>query len=216
MLSYNQKIRQILAFLLCISLILAFSSCKTKKPQEGTTTIEKRNQESAITAEKKEGGTKMAIKITSPAFAEGEMIPKKYSCDGEGVSPALKWENIPEDAKSLVLISDDPDAPAGTWVHWVVYDMSPNISELPEDIPPVDLLEDIEGLNITGKQGVNSGHRIGYQPPCPPYGTHRYYFKIYALDTMLNLKPGASKKKVLKTMEGHITAQGQLMGKYKR
>jgi len=210
MLNYNQKIRQIPAFLLCISLMLiflmlAFSACKTKKPQEET-----------ITAEKKEGGTKMAIKITSPAFAEGEMIPKKYSCDGERVSPPLKWENIPEDAKSLVLISDDPDAPAGTWVHWVVYDMSPSINELPEDIPTVELLEDIEGLNLTGKQGVNSGHRIGYQSPCPPYGTHRYYFKIFALDTMLNLKPGASKKKVLKTMEGHITAQGQLMGKYKR
>ena len=207
MLNYYKKEINKVILILCIFLTLILSSCKEKKF----------NKEEIIVISKNEkGGTKMAIKITSPAFAEFEMIPKKYSCDGEGVSPSLKWENIQEDAKSLVLISDDPDAPAGTWVHWVVYDMSPNINELPEDIPPVELLEDIEGLNITGKQGVNSGHRIGYQPPCPPYGTHRYYFKIYALDTMLNLKPGASKKKVLKTMEGHITAQGQLMGKYKR
>lgn len=208
MLNHSQKFGRIFILILCVSVSLILVSCKEKKAEKKsiTPTVEK----------KKKGGTKMSIKITSSAFAEGEMIPKKYSCDGERISPPLKWENIPEDAKSLVLISDDPDAPAGTWVHWVVYDMSPNIKELPEAIPSVDLLEDIEGLNITGKQGINSAHRIGYYPPCPPSGTHRYFFKIYALDLMLNLNTGASKKKVLKAMEGHIIAQGQLMGKYKR
>ncbi len=169
-----------------------------------------------LISKKEKGGKEMAIKITSPAFAEGEMIPRKYSCDGEGISPALKWENIPENAKSLVLISDDPDAPAGTWVHWMVYDIPASINGFPENIPSKDLLEDIEGFNLSGKQGVNSGRSIGYQPPCPPFGTHRYFFKIYALDTMLNFEPGATKKKVLKAMEGHILDQGELMGKYKR
>ncbi|MEA3475225.1 MAG: YbhB/YbcL family Raf kinase inhibitor-like protein [Candidatus Cloacimonadota bacterium] len=207
MLNYNSRYKKLLAFMLCIIIALTFVNCKEKKLDRG---------ETISPIKKEEGDTKMAIKITSTAFAEGEMIPKKYSCDGEGVSPVLKWENIPEDAKSLVLISDDPDAPAGTWVHWVVYDMSPNINELPEDIPPVELLEDIEGLNLAGKQGINSAHKIGYYPPCPPSGTHRYFFKVYALDTMLNLKSGASKKEIVRAMEGHITAQGQLMGKYKR
>ena len=205
MLNYNQKVGRILVLMLCIFASLAFDSCKEKKLEKGE-----------ITPSEEKGGKEMAIKITSPAFAEGEMIPRKYSCDGEGISPPLEWENISEDAKSMVLISDDPDAPAGTWVHWVVYDMPASIKELPENIPPVKSLEDIEGLNLAGKQGINSGYSIGYYAPCPPSGTHRYFFKIYALDIMLNLKAGASKKKVMKAMEGHILAQGQLMGRYRR
>jgi hypothetical protein len=207
MLNYNQKIKPILALILCISVSLTFVACKGKKLDRG---------ETISPIKKEEGGIKMAIKITSTAFAQGEMIPKKYSCDGERISPPLKWKNIPEDAKSLVLISDDPDAPFETFVHWVVYDIPASISEFPENVPSVKSLEDIEGFNLSGKQGINSGHKIGYYPPCPPSGTHRYFFKIYALDIILNLKAGASKKEIVRAMEGHILAQGQLMGRYKR
>ncbi len=206
MLNNNYRIRIIIVLTLCMFVSLSFVACKKKE-------LDKRK---IASLEEKEG-KKMAIKITSLAFADGEMIPRKYTCDGEGISPPLEWESVPENAKSIVLISDDPDAPMGTWVHWVVYDMPSAIKELPENISTEKpLLDDIERLNLFGKQGVHSGGRIGYGPPCPPSGTHRYFFKIYALDTMLNLKPGASKKKVLKAMKGHIIADGQLMGRYKR
>ena len=152
----------------------------------------------------------MSIKITSPVIEEGGMIPKKYSCDGEDISPPLHWENIPEDTISIALISDDPDAPAGTWVHWVIYNIPPETNELPENIPPYNVLSD------KSMQGKNDWGRIGYGGPCPPSGTHRYFFKIYALDTALNPKPGATKKELLEIMQGHIIGEGQLMGKYNR
>lgn len=153
---------------------------------------------------------KMEIKITSPAFENGGMIPAKYTCDGINVSPPLAWGSIPEGTKSLALISDDPDAPTGTWVHWVIYNLPADIKGLPENIPPLKELEH------GAKQGITDFRRIGYGGPCPPSGTHRYYFKIYALDIMLDLEAGATKKQLLKAMEGHILAQGQLMGRYKR
>ena len=207
MLHYNKKVRKKIILILFIFITLMCSTCKEKKFNK---------EETIVTSNKEKGGNEMAIKITSSAFVEGKMIPRKYCCDGEGISPPLKWENIPENAKSLVLISDDPDAPAGTWVHWVVYDILPNINEFPEDILSVDLLEDLEEFNLSGKQGVNSGRSIGYQPPCPPSGTHRYFFKIYALDTILNLDAGASKKEVIRAMERHIISEGKLMGRYRR
>ena len=138
------------------------------------------------------------------------MIPKKHTCDGDDISPPLEWESVPENAKSIALISDDPDAPMGTWVHWVYYDIPVSINGLPENLTPV------ENPEIGGKQGTNDFGRIGYGGPCPPGGTHRYYFKIYALDTTLNLSPGAEKKKLLEAMEGHIIEQAQTIGKYKR
>lgn len=153
---------------------------------------------------------KMSITITSPAFKEGGMIPKKYSCDGEDISPPLRWENIPENTKSIALISDDPDAPVGTWIHWVIYNIPPETSELGENIPTDNVLND------GTIQGKNDWDRIGYGGPCPPGGTHRYFFKIYALDSVLELKPGATKNELLGAMQGHILAEGQLMGKYKR
>lgn len=156
------------------------------------------------------GGNTMAIKVMSSVFEEGGMIPRKYTCDGADVSPPLAWTGVPEAAKSLALISDDPDAPMGTWVHWVLYDLPANIKELPEAVPP-----DKE-LRTGAKQGRNDFRRIGYGGPCPPGGTHRYYFKLYALDTVLNLPSGATKAELLKAMEGRVLAQGQLMGKYKR
>jgi len=152
----------------------------------------------------------MDIKITSSAFNEGGMIPEKYTCDGEDISPPLEWTGVPEETKSLALISDDPDAPMGTWVHWVIFNIPANVSKLNENIPSQEVLAD--GV----KQGKNDFNKIGYGGPCPPGGTHRYYFKLYALDTNLDSDPGITKEELLKTMEGHILAQGQLMGKYSR
>jgi hypothetical protein len=152
----------------------------------------------------------MAIQVTSSAFKEGGLIPRKHTCDGADVSPPLAWTGVPEGAKSLALISDDPDAPMGTWVHWVLYNLPVNAQLLPEAVPP-----DKE-LTSGARQGRNDFRRIGYGGPCPPGGTHRYFFKLYALDTLLDLQPGATKADLVKAMEGHILAQGQLMGKYSR
>lgn len=152
----------------------------------------------------------MGIIVESAAFKEGGMIPGKYTCDGADISPPLSWSGIPGNAKSIALISDDPDAPMGTWVHWVLYDLPANITNLPETVPTKKVLKN------NGKQGTNDFGRIGYGGPCPPGGTHRYYFKVYALDKELNLDPGATKAQLLKAMEGRILAEGQLMGKYSR
>jgi len=150
------------------------------------------------------------IEVTSSAFEEGQMIPAKYTADGEDISPPLRWEGVPEGAESIALISDDPDAPMGTWVHWVIYNMPPDTTSLPEDVPPDETLEN------GGIHGTTDFRSIGYGGPAPPSGTHRYYFKVYALDTMLDLPPGATKGQVEKAMKRHILAQGLLMGKYKR
>ncbi len=156
------------------------------------------------------GEGKMDIKITSPAFEEGGMIPRKYTCDGADISPPLAWTGVPEAARTLALISDDPDAPMGTWVHWVLFNLPATVTELPEGVPT-----DKE-LKNGAKQGRNDFRRIGYGGPCPPGGTHRYFFKLYALDKALDLAAGATKAELLRAMEGHILAQGQLMGKYRR
>jgi Raf kinase inhibitor-like YbhB/YbcL family protein len=156
-------------------------------------------------------GRPMKIELTSPAFADGQPIPAKHTCDGNDVSPPLKWSGVPAAAKGLALIADDPDAPLGTWVHWVLYDLPPNTTDLTEDVPKGQYLPN------GGKQGVNDFKRLGYGGPCPPPGKpHRYFFKLYALDTPVDLKPGATKKDLVKAMEGHILAEGQLMGTYKR
>jgi Raf kinase inhibitor-like YbhB/YbcL family protein len=156
------------------------------------------------------GGEQMNIKITSPAFEEADMIPSKYTCDGEDISPPLEWQGIPQKAKSIALISDDPDAPAGTWVHWVMWNIPADDDGLAENVPPDNHLAN------GARQGITSFKRHGYGGPCPPSGTHRYYFKVYALDTELDIANSSTKDKLLDAMEGHILAQGQLMGKYKR
>lgn len=147
----------------------------------------------------------MTIQITSPAFTEGGTIPKKFTCDGSDVSPQLDWTGVPQGTKSLALIADDPDAPMGTWVHWVLFDLPADLTGLPE------------GVSGVGTPGKNDFRKLTYGGPCPPKGApHRYYFKLYALDTTLNLKEGATKADIEKAMQGHILAQGQLMGKYGR
>ena len=152
----------------------------------------------------------MDIKITSTAFEEGGFIPPKYTCDGADISPPLQWDNIPEGTKSIALISDDPDAPMGTWVHWVLFNLPADTRQLQENVPPDETLPN------GAMQGISDFQRIGYGGPCPPGGTHRYFFKIYALDVELDLEPGAAKPDLLNAMEGHILAEGQLIGKYKR
>jgi len=153
----------------------------------------------------------MNIQITSTAFADGQPIPAKYTCDSEDVSPPLQWTNVPARTKSFALIADDPDAPMGTWVHWVAYDLPANTSALPEGVAKTPTLAG------GAKQGMNDFRRLGYGGPCPPPGKpHRYFFKIYALDTLLNLKPGFTKKELLQATNGHVLAEGQLMGTYQR
>jgi Raf kinase inhibitor-like YbhB/YbcL family protein len=152
----------------------------------------------------------MAIQLMSTAFSDGKMIPKQFTCDGEDVSPPLSWNGLPTGTGSLALICDDPDAPVGTWDHWVLFNIPAAATGLPEDVPAKASLED------GSVHGNNSWGRPGYGGPCPPGGTHRYFFKLYALDIELNLKTGATKSQLVKAMEGHILAQGQLMGKYRR
>jgi Raf kinase inhibitor-like YbhB/YbcL family protein len=151
------------------------------------------------------------MQLTSTAFAEGAAIPAKHTCDATNVSPPLKWSGAPAGAKSLALIVDDPDAPGGTWVHWVLFDLPPGTTELPEDLP--------KSQYVAGgaKQGLNDFRHLGYGGPCPPRGkAHRYFFKLYALDAMLDLKPGATKKDVEHAMEKHVLAEARLMGTYQR
>ncbi|MBD3218938.1 MAG: YbhB/YbcL family Raf kinase inhibitor-like protein [candidate division Zixibacteria bacterium] len=147
------------------------------------------------------------IRITSPAFVHEGMIPARYTCDGEDICPELVWKNVPAETKSLAMICDDPDAPGGTWVHCVAYNIS-----------PADTCISKEQI-AAGKEcvmGKNSWGNYQYGGPCPPSGTHRYFFKIYALDKLLELEPGATKEEVMNAMEGHILAMGELMGMYQR
>jgi Raf kinase inhibitor-like YbhB/YbcL family protein len=155
-------------------------------------------------------GGAMSILVESAAFKHNQPIPSKYTCDGQEVSPPVAWKNVPEKTKSIVLICDDPDAPAGTWVHWVCYDIPANVMFIPEGVPKADTLPG------GGKQGTTDFRNIGYGGPCPPSGTHRYFFKVYALDSMLNLPAGKSKKDIEHAMKGHIINQGELVGTYSR
>jgi len=147
----------------------------------------------------------MSLTLTSDAFANGQSIPAKYSCVGKNISPAITWDEPPAGTKSFALIVDDPDAPMGTWVHWVLFNLPANARSLQENA-------DSSAMSA----GKNSSGNLRYDGPCPPSGTHRYYFKLYALDTTIGLQPGATKEQVLKEMKGHILAQGELMGTFSK
>ena len=163
------------------------------------------------TVGKIKGGEAMAFEIKSSAFAQGQAIQKKYTCDGPDVSPQLTWTDPPASTKSFALIADDPDAPMGTWVHWVLYDLPVGARQLPEGVPKQETLPD------GTKQGINDFRRIGYGGPCPPVGNpHRYFFKLYAVDKKIGLSPGATKQQVLNAIQGHTLGETQLMGTYKR
>jgi len=142
------------------------------------------------------------LTIISPAFKSNKSIPFKYTCNGDDVNPPLNIEGTPEETKSLVLIVDDPDAPMGTWDHWIVW-----------NIPPTNKIEE---NSAPGTEGLNDFRKHSYGGPCPPSGTHRYFFKVYALDTKLSLDPNSRKKDVEKAMKDHILAKGELVGLYSR
>jgi Raf kinase inhibitor-like YbhB/YbcL family protein len=150
----------------------------------------------------------MPLELTSTTFAPGQPIPSKYTCNGENVSLPLRWSDPPQGTKSLALIFDDPDASG--WVHWILYNLPAATRTLPEAVPPNADLPD------GSRHGKNGWGRLGYGGPCPPSGTHRYVFKLYALDTVLGLSSGADKSQLLQAMQGHILAQTELMGTYKR
>jgi Raf kinase inhibitor-like YbhB/YbcL family protein len=153
----------------------------------------------------------MAMKLTSNAFAPGADIPVRFTCSGEDVSPGLTWTDGPAGTQSFALIMDDPDAPSGTFTHWVLFDLPPQTRQLRENVSKA------EELPGGGRQGRNDFRRVGYGGPCPPPGKpHRYFFKLYALDSKLNLKPGATKGEVEAAMKGHILQQADLIGKFKR
>ena len=153
----------------------------------------------------------MNIQITSSAFTEGSPIPMEYTCDGSDVSPDLKWSSVPANTKSLALICDDPDAPSGTFVHWVIYAIPSGETELQKGVAK------IPNLPNGARQGKNGFGRVGYGGPCPPKGApHRYFFRIYALDTTIDEAAGASRAQIDSAMKGHIVAEGHLMGTYKR
>ncbi len=153
----------------------------------------------------KEARKMKELTITSTAFADGAAIPARYTCEGEDISPPLAFGAVPAGAHSLALIVDDPDAPMGTWVHWVVWNIPADTREIGEGSVPAGAL-----------QGKNDFKRNSYGGPCPPSGTHRYYFKLYALDTTLNLAATTTKAALEKAMQGHILSQGRLMGTYRR
>jgi len=152
----------------------------------------------------------MSISLSSTAFAAGASIPSDYSCKGRSVSPPLAWGHPPAGTKSFALILDDPDAPSGTFVHWVIYNIPAASLGLPEAIPTNGQLAD------GTLQGNNGSGRAGYTGPCPPSGTHRYFFKLYALDTLLGLSSGANKDQLLQAMQGHVLAQSELMGTFSK
>jgi Raf kinase inhibitor-like YbhB/YbcL family protein len=145
------------------------------------------------------------MNITSPAFEEGGKIPSKFTCDGENINPALKIEGVPPAAKSLALIVDDPDAPMGTWNHWLVWNLKPDLKEIAEHSAPADAV-----------QGANDFKKNNYGGPCPPSGTHRYFFRLYALDFVPNLPASTNRKALDKALHGHVIAEAALMGKYAR
>ena len=151
------------------------------------------------------------MQLTSSAFTGGSLIPLRHTCDGEDISPPLQWSGAPAGTNSFALMCDDPDAPAGTWVHWVVYDIPATTDELPAGVPAT------ETLSSGARQGLNDFRRVGYGGPCPPRGSpHRYFFRLYALAARLDLKTRATKADVVRAMQGHLLAEAQLMGKYQR
>ena len=189
-----------LQILLLILSLSCLCSCQQKVSQNNANTTAAPSPEASV--EK--------INLTSSAFVEGGAIPAQYTCDGANISPPLAWSNLPSNTKAIALVVDDPDAPLKTWVHWVVYDLPPTTTQLPENVKGGDTLPG------GGKQGTNDFRKVNYGGPCPPSGTHRYYFKLYALDTETSLKVGANQDDLLNAMDGHILARGELMGTYKR
>jgi hypothetical protein len=157
------------------------------------------------------GGASMPLALTSSAFAAGAEIPRQYTCKGGEASPALQWSGAPARTASFALVVDDPDAPHGTWVHWVLWNLPANAHALPEGVPKRDQLDD------GARQGRNSDRKIGYSGPCPPGGqTHRYFFRLYALDEKLDLAAGTNRADLDAAMKGHVLAQAEYLGNFRK
>lgn len=156
------------------------------------------------------GKTMATITVTSTAFKQGELIPGRFTCDGENVSPPLAWSGVPDGAVALAVMVDDPDAPRGIWTHWILYNLPPNTTELTEGIPKK------EELPNGARQGTNDSKHTGYDGPCPPSGTHRYFFHVYALDQKLAPVKGMMRQQFLEAIKGHVLVEGELMGRYAR
>jgi len=151
------------------------------------------------------------LSVTSPAFKQGEVLPRRFTCDGENVSPALSWGQAPEGTRSLAILCDDPDAPRGVWTHWVLYNLPPTTTSIREGRPQEETLPN------GARQGMNDSRKVGYDGPSPPSGpAHRYFFHVYALDAMLKPVKGMTRAQLLQATEGHVLARGELMGKYQR
>jgi Raf kinase inhibitor-like YbhB/YbcL family protein len=170
-----------------------------------------------------ENSDRLTIELRSSAFADGAAIPRTFTCDASDRSPPLEWSGVPASARALALICDDPDAPRGTWSHWVVFNIPVQIKSLGEGIPRDEIIPAaaMEGSppsasDVEAIQGKNAFGNTGYGGPCPPAGTHRYFFRLYALDAKLDLGHSATRKDVLKAIEGRVLAEGRLMGKYRR
>jgi Raf kinase inhibitor-like YbhB/YbcL family protein len=166
---------------------------------------------------------RLTIELRSPEFAEGGDIPSRYTCDGENRSPPLEWSGIPKTSRSLVIICDDPDAPSGTWSHWVLFNLPAHLGGIKQGVPagqtvPTTALGDLpsDANDPPTRQGKNDFGDIGYGGPCPPSGTHRYFFRLYALDSVLDLRPAPTRTDVLKSIQSHVLAEGRLMGKFAR
>lgn len=191
--------RLITAFLITF-LMISLGSCQNKT---GSDRIDSEADS--------EGTEKPKLTLTSPVFKDKLKIPERYSCDGEDLSPLLQWNEPPAGTRSFALICDDPDAPGGDWVHWVIYNIPGTQRNLDENIPDIDQFEN--GI----RQGRNDFRRIGYGGPCPPPGkSHRYFFRLYALDVVIGLEPGTTKSELKKAIKSHILAETHLMGKYQR
>jgi len=190
----NRKARAVVLVILFAGVLL-ISGCIKNGQVEAPA-----DEESSDTGKGDENMDIQIIKVFSSAFESNSTIPRKYTCDGENINPPLEFANIPEETESLVLIMDDPDSPMNPFTHWVVWNIEP-VAKIDED-------------SIPGIEGINNFRKIGYGGPCPPSGTHRYFFKVYALDRQLELKAGAGRKELENEMIGHIIAEGELMGKY--
>ncbi|MDR3726009.1 MAG: YbhB/YbcL family Raf kinase inhibitor-like protein [Terracidiphilus sp.] len=200
-----RKLRSI-CLVLTASLLLTCGCRQTGFSGQTISTVAEKTDPTAL-----QGGSAMSFRLQSTAFANGDAIPRKYTCEGADLSPALSWDGIPAGTHSLALIADDPDAPMGTWTHWVIWNIPAQAAGLAEGVAKAEVLEN------GARQGRNDFKRVGYGGPCPPPGkAHRYFFKLYALDSMLSVKVGASRNEVEADLKRHVLAKTEWMGTYRR
>ena len=195
-----------LALLTCLLFLVFVAGCDSRQTDSQSKEAPEMAQEDVMSGQQ----TDASFVLTSSAFAQGESIPAQYSCDDADISPPLAWSGAPAGVESFALVMDDPDAPARVWVHWVIFNIPASVTGLPEAVPAQARLAD------GSIQGTNSWQRSGYGGPCPPGGQHRYFFKLYALDSGLALDSAATKSDLLNALKGRVLAQTELMGVYRR